>query len=166
MSPWHSKMATEQDLVKKGSECVHWILAVKWKAFLPLTFKDGKITLTFSTPLWHLSAPLKSPPAPARKLCFLDLQLLNLQLQDLHIVVLQLLDEPPATGPPAPGSPPLGPGAHGPPALQQHQWGPAQPERDWLRANLNLPRNCIAVAVCANYFRTTFKEQHCEYSFN
>ena len=109
MSPWHSKMATEQDLVKKGSECVHWILAVKWMAFLPLTSKDGKITLSFSTPLWHLSTPLKSPPAPARKLCFLDLQLLNLQLQDLHIAVLQLLDEPPATGPPAPGLT-----AHGP----------------------------------------------------
>ena len=114
MSPWHSKIATEQDLVKKGSECVHRLLTVKWKAFLPLTSKDGKITLTFSTPLWHLSAPLKSPPAPARKLCFLDLQLLNLQLQDLHIVVLQLLDEPPATGPPFPGSPPPGPTAHGP----------------------------------------------------
>ena len=114
MSPWHSKMATEQDLVKKGSECVHRLLTVKWKAFLPLTSKDGKITLTFSTPLWHLSAPLKSHPAPAQKLCFLDLQLLNLQLQDLHIVVLQLLDKPPATGPPFPGSPPPGPTAHGP----------------------------------------------------
>ena len=70
MSPWHSKMATEQDLVKKGSECVHWLLAVKWKGFLPLTSKDGKITLTFSNPLWHLSAPLKSSPAPCPKALF------------------------------------------------------------------------------------------------
>ena len=55
---------------KKGSECVHWLLTVKWKAFLLLTSKNGKITLTFSTPLWHLSAPLKSHPAPRPKALF------------------------------------------------------------------------------------------------
>ena len=54
-------------LCEEGSECVHWLPGVKWKASLSLTSKDGKITLTFSTPLGHLSAPLKFPPAPRTK---------------------------------------------------------------------------------------------------
>ena len=57
-------------LCEEGSECVHRLLAVTWKASLSLTSKDGKITLTFSTPLGHLSAPLKSPPAPRPKALF------------------------------------------------------------------------------------------------
>ena len=54
-------------LCEEGSECVHWLPGVKWKASLSLTSKDGKITLTFSTPLGLLSATLKSPPAPCAK---------------------------------------------------------------------------------------------------
>ena len=40
---------------------------MKCKGSLSLTSKYGKITITFSTPLGHLSAPLKSPPAPRIK---------------------------------------------------------------------------------------------------
>ena len=54
-------------LFEEGSECFHQNPGVKWKASLSLTSKDGKITLTFSTPLGHLSAPKKSPPAPRTK---------------------------------------------------------------------------------------------------
>ena len=165
MSPWHSKMEAGQNFVKKAVN--EFIGCLGWKGrLLCLTSKDGKVTLTFSTPLWHLSAPLKSPPAPRPKALF---------------------PGPPASEPSASGPPYRCPTAAGrtssywtscsristswtysswTPALQRHQWGPAQQERDWLRANLNLPRNCIAVAVCANYFRTRFQEQHCEYSFN
>ena len=54
-------------LCEEGSEGVHWLLGVKGKASLSLTSTDGKVTLTFSTTLGHLSAPLKSPPAPCPK---------------------------------------------------------------------------------------------------
>ena len=113
-------------LCEEGSEGVHWLLGVKGKASLSLTYMDDKVTLTFSTNLWHLSAPLQSPQALAPKL---RLQLLNLQLQDLNILDLQLLARRPATGPPAPGSQ-----AHGPPAQLN---GTTDRERDLLRANLN-----------------------------
>ena len=54
-------------LCEEGSEGVHWLLGVKRKASLSLTSTDGKVTLTFSTTLGHLCAPLKSPPAPRPK---------------------------------------------------------------------------------------------------
>ena len=58
MSPWHSKMATGQDFVKNAVNVFIGFWGLKWKASLSLTSKDAKITLTFSTALGHLSAPL------------------------------------------------------------------------------------------------------------
>ena len=102
-------------LCEEGSEYVHWLLAVKRKASLSLTSKDGKVTLTFATNLEHLSAPIKSPPAPRPKAPALGPPASEPSASG------PLYPGPPATGPPAPGSPAHGPDAHGPPALQRHQ---------------------------------------------
>ena len=107
-------MATGQDFVKNAVNVFIGFWGVKWKASLSLTSKDGKITLSFTTPLGHLVPHLNPLQPHALMLWLLDLQLLNLQLQDLLILDLHLLTKPPATGPPVPGSPAHGLSAHGP----------------------------------------------------
>ena len=154
MSPWPPKMATGPDFVKKAVD--NFIGAGgEREGFAHPHLKRWQGTLAFSTTLWHLSTPIKIPPAtsqdasapgppasepsvswtpssgpptPGRT---------SSSLLDLQILAWPQANGPPAPGPSAPGPPAPGPPAHEPCALQQRQCGLAQQEREWWKANLN-----------------------------